>query len=67
MPRARTALLRRMRTLANAGGQTLFFKLEVGRLGRFLDPREVPEFEGDSAVFEYEMVGRAIRLLRQIK
>ena len=67
MPAARTALLRRMRTLPNAGGGTLFFKLEVGRLGRFLEPRDVPYFEGETAVFEYEKVAGKIRLLRQVK
>ena len=66
MPPLRTALLRRMRTLPNAGGKTLFFKLEVGRLGRFLEPREVPDFEGETAVFEYEKVAGKIRLLRRV-
>ena len=66
MPAPRTALLRRMRTLQNAGSETLFFKLEVGRLGRFLDPRDVPNFEGETAVFEYEKVAGKIRLLRRV-
>lgn len=67
MQAVRTALLRRMRTMPSAGGETLFFKLEVGRLGRFLDPHEVPDFEGETAVFEYEKVAGKIRLLRQIR
>lgn len=67
MPVVRTALLRRMRTMPNAGGGTLFFKLEVGRLGRFLEPHNVPDFEGETAVFEYEKVAGRIQLLRQIK
>lgn len=66
MAPARTALLRRFRTMPQDGGQTLYFKLEVGRLGRFLNPQEVPNFEGDTAVVEYEKVRGRIRILRQV-
>jgi hypothetical protein len=61
-----SARLTRHRTLPNAGGRTLFFKLEVGRLGRFLDPQKVPDFDGDEAWFEYRKVRGEITLLRQI-
>jgi hypothetical protein len=61
-----TAKLTRHRSLPNAGSRTLFFKLEVGRLGRFLDPHQVPDFDGDEAWFEYQKVRGEITLLRQI-
>ena len=67
MTPVRTALLRRFRTMPQDGARTLYFKLEVGRLGRFLDPNDVPDFEGDVAVFEYEKVRGRIRLLRKIE
>ncbi len=44
MPPVHTAKLRRFRTLPQDGGKTLYFKLDVGRLGRFLNPHEAPDF-----------------------
>lgn len=60
--------VKRFRTLPDSGGETLYFKLDIGRLGRFLDPRQVPEFEGDVAWFEvdYTLDG-PIRFIRRIE
>lgn len=57
-----------MRALENAGGHTLFFKLHgFGKSGRFLRPHDVPEFDGEEPVFEYESKGGQIRLLRLVE
>ncbi|HTK35538.1 MAG TPA: hypothetical protein VL358_09665 [Caulobacteraceae bacterium] len=57
-----------MRALENAGGHTLFFKLPAfGKLGRFLSPDQVPEFEGEEAEFEYDKVAGQIFLTRLVR
>lgn len=40
--------------LETDGGATLFFVIHSGRRPGFLDPEQVPEFEGDEAWFEVE-------------
>lgn len=40
--------------LKSDGGGTLFFVIHSGRRPGFLDPDQVPEFEGDEAWFEVE-------------
>jgi hypothetical protein len=67
MPRILTLRLTRKRALANAGGVTLFFKVDIGRSGRFLSPHQVPEFEGEEAWFECEKVRGRIVVLRQVE
>ena len=64
-----TTVIRRQRTLPNAGGRTLHFHAPgFGKSGLFLRPEEVPEFDGEEAVFEFERAGRGrIRLLRLVE
>ena len=53
--RTREFTLRRARALPNAGGYTLYFVSEGGdrrHPPHFFQPDEVPEFEGESALFE---------------
>lgn len=40
--------------LESDGGGTLFFVIHSGRRPDFLDPDQVPEFEGEEAWFEVE-------------
>jgi hypothetical protein len=63
-------LIRRQRTLPNAGSRTLHFI--APNLGRkspvFLRPEDVPEFDGEEAIFEYKPAGRGrITLLRLVE
>ena len=59
--------LTRYRNRPEDGGRTLYFKADVGRLGRFLGPDEVPQFEGDEAWFEIEGFKHGSwRVLRQV-
>lgn len=64
-----TTRVQRMRAREEAGRHTLFFKAPgFGKSGLFLRPEEVPEFDGEEAVFEYERAGRGrIRLLRLVE
>ena len=56
----RIAKLVRFRVSSEDGGNTLYFKMQVGRLGAFLDPEDVPEFEGEEAWFELERVPKSL-------
>jgi hypothetical protein len=61
--------LTRVRSLPNAGSVTLHFHTEgLGRRSRplFFKPEEVPEFEGETAVFEAVRRPGGWRLVRQI-
>ena len=49
-------LVTRSRTLAEAGGRTIFFSF-MRRSLQFLRPDQVPDFEGDQAWFEIKRVG----------
>ena len=52
------AIKREVRRYADGDGRTLFYAVWLGtrRAGwRFFRPGEVPEFEGESAVFEVEV------------
>ena len=51
---ARIAKLSRGRLLEQDGGGALFFVVHVGRRPDYLQPDQVPEFEGDEAWFELE-------------
>jgi hypothetical protein len=63
-----TTRVQRMRALPNIGGHTLFFKLHgFGKSGRFLRPGQVPEFEGEEALFEYEKKAGQIVLTRLVR
>ena len=44
----------RRRLLETDGGGTLFFVIHSGRRPGYLDPDQVPQFEGDEAWFEVE-------------
>lgn len=44
----------RRNLLEQDGGGTLFFVVHTGRRGDYLDPEQVPDFEGDEAWFEVE-------------
>jgi hypothetical protein len=58
----------RFRALPEHGGYTLYFKTDIGRLGRFFRPDKVPEFEGEEAWFEIQNVGGGeLAVLRQIE
>ncbi len=58
----------RYRTLPKDGGYTLYFKADIGRLGRFFRPGQVPEFEGEEAWFEIQNVGGGqLAVLRQVE
>jgi hypothetical protein len=67
--RTSTTRVQRMRARENAGRHTLFFKAPgFGKSGLFLRPEDVPEFDGEEAIFEYEKAGRGrIRLLRLVE
>jgi hypothetical protein len=63
-----TTLVRRKRALPNAGAHTLFFHApKFGKSGIFLDPSEVPDFDGEEAEFEYEKVQGTIKLTRLVR
>ncbi len=66
---APTTTIKRARALPNAGSYTLYFHApKFGKSGLFLRPGEVPEFDGEEAIFEYEKAGRGrIRLLRLVE
>ena len=69
MANVRTFKLIRARTLPNAGNCTLFFHTEAasrGRQAHFFKPHEVPEFEGEEAVFECERRNGRWRVLRRV-
>lgn len=51
---SRIAKLSRRRLLEEDGGGTLFFVVHAGRRPDYLQPDQVPEFEGDEAWFELE-------------
>ena len=63
----------RRRLLEQDGGGTLFFVVYAGRRPEYLEPHQVPHFEGDEAWFELERVrhsGRAWptwKVLRQVE
>ena len=66
MPPPRIVKLTRARALPNAGGHTLYFHYQQGKSGRFLRPPQVPEFDGDVAWFEIEIVRGKVRIVRQV-
>ena len=51
-PPIRRLKITRSRHRPENGGGTVFFKVDMGRLGRFLDPHQVPDFDGEEAWFE---------------
>lgn len=65
-------LIERRRALPNAGGYTLYFMCRSGRRRtqhRFFQPEEVPEFDGEAAVFDvayksWQGPWRFVRLVR---
>ncbi len=63
----RTSILTRQRLLPEAGGGTIHFKLQAGRLGRFLQQAEVPEFEGEEAIVEWQMEAGRPHVLRIVR
>jgi hypothetical protein len=64
-----TTTIRRARNRPENGGGTLYFHApKFGKSGVFLSPADVPEFDGEEAIFEYERAGRGkIRLLRLVE
>jgi hypothetical protein len=64
-----TTTIKRARALPNAGSYTsISTPPSSANPGLFLRPHEVPEFDGEVAVFEYEKAGRGcIRLLRLVE
>ncbi len=48
----RIAKLKRFRYLPQDGGGTVYFKADFGRLGVYLAPEDVPEFDGEEGWFE---------------
>ena len=66
-PPVRPLKITRSRHRPENGGGTAFFKVDVGRLGRFLEPHQVPDFDGDEAWFEIEgFQNGPLRLIRQV-
>lgn len=72
-PRLPATRVSRSRALPNAGGYTLFFwcDLSPGRgsraPGSLLEVWQVPEFEGEEAVFEYEKKKGRVVLGRRVE
>lgn len=64
-----TYKVERVRTLANAGGKTLYFLIRTGTRRQpttFFSPEEVPEFDGEEAWFEIDRRRRPWKFIRQV-
>jgi hypothetical protein len=64
--KTRIVKAQRSRTLPEAGGETLFFKLDIGRLGKFVRPANMPPFEGEEGYVEVEGPNTRLTVLRQV-
>jgi len=66
----RTRIIRRQRFSVHdrdGSSRTLFFKLEIGRLGRFFEPHTLPHFKGDDGFVEVLGPNTRIQILRQVE
>lgn len=65
------ARLERRCTMPEAGGGALYFIVHAGRRPAFLQPSEVPDFDGPEAWFEVERargpVWKTWKVLRQVE
>jgi hypothetical protein len=66
----RTYKVQRYRNTPEAGGQTLFFGIDLGsrrRGHKWFNPGQVPEFEGDEAWFEIDRQRGGRKFVRQVE